>query len=230
MAGLQNRFDRQTVDTMLYYRNLFLPVFECGNVCLAIPNFSQRFYFFFLSFPFLFSFFFPFISLSIPPFQQTSLHRRLEELIDEEIGGNEDDEEDIEVEEVVRGTLDKWRNECESKLGIRLAGCRFFESWTTNGIRKRESKKFIDGTSSRYFFIFILFYFIFWIFYFLFYFILYIIFICYYIYIIYPLNKLKNLEITIIIIIPFPPPTPLLLSSSLPERLTECPSNLETYF
>ena len=90
------------------------------------------------------------LSLSLSPTFSNS--RRLEELIDEEVGGRDDelDEEGLEVEEVVGGTLDKWRNECESKLGIRLAACRFFESWTTKGIRKRESMKFLGGDRSRF--------------------------------------------------------------------------------
>lgn len=123
VAGIQNRFDRQTVDTMHYYRTFFQPVFDCGNVCLAIPNFSQR---------------------------------RMDELLedddsDDDKKGKESDEEDEDEEDmelIIRHSLDRWRNECEAKLGIRLAACRFFESVTTNRVRKVELKKFLANQPS----------------------------------------------------------------------------------
>ena len=108
VAGLQNRFDRQTVNTMQYFKSLFQPVFDCGNVCLAIPNYSQR---------------------------------RLDEVL-EEVG------EDMEVEEAIIDPLSKWRDECESRLGIKLAACRFFESRTMNHIRKMELAKFRENKPS----------------------------------------------------------------------------------
>ena len=122
VAGIQNRFDRQTVDTMQYYRTFFQPVFDCGNVCLAIPNFSQR---------------------------------RMDELLesDSDSDGKRDEDEDEEegeedMELRLRHSLDQWRNECEAKLGIRLAACRYFESVTTNRVRKVEMKKFLANQPS----------------------------------------------------------------------------------
>jgi hypothetical protein len=129
VAGIQNRFDRQTVDTMQYYRTFFQPVFDCGNVCLAIPNFSQR---------------------------------RMDELLEDDDSeddspkhkngkDSDDDEDDVEDEDmelVIRHSLERWRGECEAKLGIRLAACRFFESVTTNRVRKVELKKFLANQPS----------------------------------------------------------------------------------